>query len=280
MTVPSTAVLVVNGFDMFSNYKFNVDEARDYPWIRICLEQLRACTDPESYRVLVWNNSPLEEHRKILEAAPEVTICNVDDSRDVRHGHALDLLMRQVTDDFEYVVTLDTDAFPVRRGWLDNLIGRLVDGAAIAGVWRDEMAEVIRPYVHPSCLITRRRTIVDLGLSFRKKGGPDVGHNVSMALLERGLQASRLRRSNVRNPHFLMAGLYGDLVYHQGAGSRRADFWTSDEYEHDEAARIAIRNAVFDDLTGFVAYLSGNIDDAEARGRKLDAIVDLVGQAP
>ena len=46
-----------------------------------------------------------------------------------------------------------------------------------------------------------------------------------------GKELNRLLRSNRRNFHFLIGGLYGDLLYHHGAGSRHAKFWTSEDVD-------------------------------------------------
>lgn len=254
------AILIVNGFDRHSANTFDVEEARRFPWIRLCLQQLERHRAGVSYDILVWDNSFLPEHLEILEANARVTVFSEHEKRkDVRHGRALDRLLREVPDETEYVVTLDTDSFPIRDGWLDNLIGRLDGGASIAGVWRDEMAPKITPYVHPSCLAARRKTLLELEVDFARKSGQDVGQNITEAVVSAGGRVSRLRRSNARNPHFLMAGIYGDLVYHHGAGSRRADFWTSSDMKADEAAREALRDAAFNDLDGLIDVLTGDV---------------------
>jgi hypothetical protein len=253
--------LIVNGFDRHSVNAFDSDEARRFPWIELCLRQLRRHTPAGDYEVLVWDNSRLPEHLEILRADEKVSIFTSQEGKDVRHGRALDRLLGKVPEGVEYVVTLDTDSFPIRDGWLDNIMGRLDDGASIAGVWRDEMAPRIEPYVHPSCLAARVETLRELGVEFARKRGVhrvDVGQNLTKAVLQRGGRISRLRRSNVRNMHFLMAGIYGDLVYHHGAGSRQAYFWTSFNSEADEAARIALRDAAFDDLDGLIEFLTGD----------------------
>jgi hypothetical protein len=256
-----TAILIVNGFDRHSASAFDVEEARRFPWIRLCLQQLERRTAESSYDVLVWDNSFLPEHLEILEAGSRVSVFSEPDGKDVRHGRALDRLLREVPAETEYVVTLDTDSFPIRDGWLENLIGRLEAGAWIAGVWRDEMAPRIPAYVHPSCLATRRDTLLDLNVDFARKPGVhrvDVGQNITKAAVAAGGRLSRLRRSNARNMHFLMAGIYGDLVYHHGAGSRHAAFWTSFDTKADEAVRVALRDAAFADLDGLVDFLAGN----------------------
>lgn len=258
-----TAILLVNGFDRHSANAFDAEEARRYPWIKLCLQQLERHTAESSYDVLVWDNSFLAEHLEIMEASPKVSVFSHRESeKDVRHGRALDLLLREVPEGTEYVVTLDTDSFPIRDGWLENLTGRLDRGATLAGVWRDEMAPRIQPYIHPSCLAARRETLLGLDVEFARKQGVhrvDVGQSITNAVAAGGGRLSRLRRSNARNMHFLMAGVYGDLVYHHGAGSRRAAFWTSFDTEADDVIRIALRDAAFRNLDDLLDFLTGNL---------------------
>jgi hypothetical protein len=263
-----TAILVVNGFDRHSVSAFDVEEAKRFPWVRLFLQQLERHTPEDAYDLLVWDNSRLPDQLALLEASPRATVFSESQGKDVRHGRALDRLLKNLPEETEYVVTLDTDSFPIRDGWLENLLGRLRDGATLAGVWRDEMAPEIRPYVHPSCLAARRETLAGLGINFAREEGQDVGQNITAAVLAGGGSISRLRRSNARNFHFLLAGIYGDLVYHHGAGSRHASFWTSDDAQADEAARIALRDAAFQDLDALVDLLAGDapLEAASALG--------------
>lgn len=279
----STAILVVNGFDKRGRYgDFNRAEAETYPWIRLCLDRVAMHTRPGSYRVLVWDNSALRMHRQIVRSHEHARLCNKDQRKNLPHGESLDNLVKLVPERIKYVVILDTDAFPIRDGWLPNLIGRLKQGATLAGIWRDEMEHAITPYVHPSCIAVRRQTLVDLDVSFgvAQTGAPDVGHELTLEVQRRGGEISRLRRSNARNGHFLIGGLYGDLVYHQGAGSRNARFWArtgaDDEAAVNESIRIAFRDAAFSNAAVLVEYLAGNIDDAAARTAGLGPVVDAV----
>ena len=257
-----TAFLIVNGFDRHSANAFDVEEARRFPWIRLCLERLERHTRGSSYDILVWDNTFFPEHLELLEADPRVSVFSERESeKDIRHGRALDRLLHEVAAETEYVVTLDTDSFPIRDGWLENMLGRLDQGASLAGIWRDEMAPRIRGYVHPSCLAARRETLVELGVDFARKQGVhrvDVGQDITNAVLAAGGKVSRLRRSNARDMHFLMGGVYGDIVYHHGAGSRHASFWTSFDTDADEAVRVALRDAAFKDLDGLIDFLTGN----------------------
>jgi hypothetical protein len=253
--------LIVNGFDRHSKDPVDVDEARRFPWIELCLEQLARYTTESAYEVLVWDNSFLAEHLEVLESDPRVTVfADRESGGDVRHGRALDRLLAELPAGTDYVVTLDTDAFPIRSGWLENLLGRLEEGAFLAGIWRDEMAPRVSGYVHPSCLAARRDMLAELGVEFARKGSQtvDVGQRFTDAVLATGGRISRLRRSNARNLHFLMGGVYADLVYHHGAGSRRASFWTGFDDHADEAVRVSLRDAAFGNLDGLLDFLTGN----------------------
>ncbi|HEU4448623.1 MAG TPA: hypothetical protein VFR63_01415 [Gaiellaceae bacterium] len=250
------AILIVNGFDR--DARGGLEEARRFPWIGLCLEQLERHTTRSSYDVLVWDNSFLPEHLAALADREHVSVFSEKADTEITHGRALDRLVRELPDDAEYVVTLDTDSFPIRDGWLENLVGRLRRGTSLAGIWRDEMAPVVRPYVHPSCLAIRRDTLLALGMPFLRKGRVEVAQNLTTAVVSAGGRISRLRRSNVRNVHFVLGGVYGDIVYHHGAGSRRAKFHTKLSQQMDNAVRVGLRDAAFEDIDGLIEFLTGD----------------------
>ncbi len=91
--------------------------------------------------------------------------------RRLPHAEALDRLVATVGDEVEYLVLLDTDAVPVADGWLGTLTSKLDDGAALVGVWRDEMAPELSPFVHVSCLCIRREELAATGISFAEGPG-------------------------------------------------------------------------------------------------------------
>jgi hypothetical protein len=271
----TAAILVVNGFDRRSKDPLDVAEALEFPWIELCLNQIAKHTNDIDYEVLVWDNSYLPEHAAILHGHG-VSVFEHPHHKDVTHGRSLDGLVRQVHPKTDYVVTIDTDSFPVHDDWLVDLIKRLDGGAMLAGVWRDEMAPDITPYVHPSGLAARRQTILDLNVSFQVQQAQDAAQNLTIAVRDRGGELDGLRRSNGRNAHFLMGGIYGGTIYHHGAGSRRASFWTSDRGRADEVTRVTLRDAVFARTGEYVEYLRGNLADAAAIEAGLDPVVEQV----
>src|SRR5690349_2887817 len=70
---PRTAILVVNGFDRRGRWgEYNESEARDFPWIDLCLRQIERHSGDSSYEILVWDNSFIQEQRRLLRQHPRV----------------------------------------------------------------------------------------------------------------------------------------------------------------------------------------------------------------
>jgi hypothetical protein len=274
---PRTAILVVNGFDRRGRWgDFNAEEAREFPWIDLCLQQIERHSRGSSYEVLVWDNTWMPEHKELIERHPRVRRFEpAEPGTDVRHGASLDRLVQKVRPATKFIITLDTDSFPVRDGWIENLTGRLNDDVLVSGAWRDEMLPKKPAFVHPCCLAVRKRTLRELGAQFVIGDGADVAHNVTVAVEQSGSRASKLRRSNAFNAHFLMGAVYGDLIYHQGAGSRAPTFSAKTDADHSESVRLALRDAAFRDLDTLVDALAGNVDPSAVPG-----LTELAGTGP
>lgn len=259
---PQTSILIVNGFDRRGERgRLNEEEAREFPWIELCLRQIERHSRSSSYEVLVWDNSWIPEHRRVLRRDPRVKRFKPrDESRALRHAPSLNRLVQKVRPETEFIITLDSDSFPIRDGWIENLTGRLSDDVWLAGVWRDEMVPRKPPFIHPCGLAVRRERLHQLGVGFAKGSGADVGFNLTEAAQAAGARVSTLRRSNYWNPHFLMGAIYGDMIYHQGAGSRAPKFSADSDPEHDEEVRQVLRNVAFSDLDDLLDALAGNAD--------------------
>lgn len=278
---PRVAILIVNGFDKSHLYGlYNEGEVLDYPWIEICLRQIERYSQEWDYEVVIFDNAHLELHHTIMQRykrvrvlpsrwvgnlggladrVPHVRAVRIGRLLERRHTNALDYLVRKTAPNVDYIVTLDTDSFPIREDWLDLLVSECEQGAAIAGVYRDEMAPTLRPFIHVSGLCARPGDLRGLDVSFNRHIGQDVGQNITEAVLRLGRRIAPFKRSNNINFHFLMGGLYGDIIYHHGAGSRRAKFHTSTESnaDADEQIRVELRDAAFRDIDHLIAVLRG-----------------------
>jgi hypothetical protein len=270
-----TAILIVNGFDRIGLWGTNFEErdALTYPWIELCLREVRRRSVGSEYDVFVWDNSQMPALRAVIRShgarlyPSEEQIAaagggkgSLANSLVLIHAASLQKLLDQVGDEFEYVVTLDTDAFPIQEGWIEQL-KRNLEATSLTGVWRDEMTLRLGPFVHPSCLAIRRARLLQLDQPFSFAGVQDVGQRITYEVLEAGERIMPLARSNARNPHFLIGGIYGDLIYHQAAGSRRPIFRLTEGEDRDARIYEALRDAVFRDVDHTMAVLRGVRDD-------------------
>lgn len=262
---PRVAILIVNGFDRRGRWgEYNVEEARSYPWVRLCLSQIERHSSSASYEALVWDNSWLPGQRRFLRGNPRVRMFSADKRlKQLTHGAALDRLVGEVRAETEFVITLDTDSFPIRDGWIENLTGRLTHDVWLAGVWRDELLPKKPAFIHPCCTAVRTDRLRELTVGFRIADGIDVGWRLTDESLKAGAQVSRLYRSNQWNSHAILGAIYGDMIYHQGAGSRNPKF-SGRAADGTERIREALRDEAFGNLDGLVEALSGNRDPREA----------------
>lgn len=209
------------------------------------LRLVRRYSPPET-RVLVVDNGSVDATRDMVALFPDVDLLPLRSN--LGHGLAMDLgFLRART---EFCVALDVDAFPIADDWIATLQQHLDAGAMVAG------AELRRPvgfYIHPCCLMMRRRRFVAMRHSFENRFIPginprgdafgrywDTGERISMRegtarlapipLTEKGPMGTEL--------------VFGDLVYHNGATTRAVDAedWADAGGEH--GALAAWRRAV------------------------------------
>ncbi len=286
---PRVAILVVNGFARRGpRGPQRAAEALSYPWIELCLQQVQRHSQGWDYQVFAFDNSHFEPHRELMREFDRVRLrprkwvavsgrlANrvpgpyAGRMFERRHPSALDYLPAKVPADFDYIVTLDHDSFPVRDDWLDVLVGECQNGAAVTGVYLEELAPVLHPFVHVSGLCIARADLRSLGVSFGRDIdylGPqeqqtaeynqDVGQKITYEFIRLGRRIAPLRRSNEVNFHFIMGGIYGDVVYHHGAGGRRANFRQIGDIKVNEEIGRTLRDAAFADIDHLIAILRG-----------------------
>ena len=205
------AILLVNGFDKSGQWgQYSWAEALEYPWIDLCLRQVERHSRGWDYEVVVFDNSHLKPHLNIMQRYPRVRVLPdswvgrlgrladrvplgfVGRLLEQHHPRALDHLVRQVASEVDYIVTLDTDSFPVRDDWLDVLISNCEAGAVLTGVYRDEMAPTIRPFIHVSGFCTRPSDLRALAVSFDRRRGQDIGQNITETFVRQGRKIAPL----------------------------------------------------------------------------------------
>ncbi len=198
-----------------------------------------ACHTTVPYRIHAAAPRVTGLARERLEAHQDVTVWPTAPSADRgsrEHAHHLDALMAHATRDAaSHIVTLDLDSFPVADAWHDTLVAGTDD--CVVGILRRENGDVLLP--HPSCTVLPRSFLARHPFSFspdsdgtrefrtflRTSGqAADTGIRLAHLLARDGLPWRPVLRSNRRELHPLIAGIYGDVVFHLGAGARSALF--------------------------------------------------------
>ncbi len=129
------------------------------------------------------------------------------------------------SDPSDVLMFLDGDAFPVAS--LARWVADTLATYRVAAVRRDE--NFGDPQPHPCFCVTTAAFWQEIGGDWRP-GRPwvndvgttvaDVGGSLLAQLQERGVEWLPLLRTNTRNPHPLLFGIYAHRVYHHGAGFR------------------------------------------------------------
>jgi hypothetical protein len=131
----------------------------------------------------------------------------------------------QEASDDDLIMFLDGDAFPIADPM--PLINEGLANAPLIAVRRAE--NVNEPQPHPSFCVTTVRAWRELHgdwtsgpkwVGARGKLGGDVGGNLLRRLELTSTPWVEVLRSNRKNPDPLYFGIYGDVVYHHGAGFR------------------------------------------------------------
>lgn len=180
-------------------------------FLRVALAAIRTLSPPDT-RLLVVDNASRDGTRGYLAQRDDVTMTALPVN--VGHETALDLgLLRART---QYVVSLDVDAFPVSRGWLNELLEPLGRGCTVSG------AHLRNGFVHPCCLAMRLDRFVDGDHTFLARRAGRRGHaddpsttwwDTGGAISLRERRRHLIDRTEVRGPGDV-GSVFGNVVYH------------------------------------------------------------------
>lgn len=120
------------------------------------------------------------------------------------------------TTDSDFYLILDSDCFPIHNQWLAKLAAVKNDVAAIVRY------ENLDSFAHPSAFFFKKEVLfkVQFGLNDVQNITGDKFKEVTSNIKE----FFPLIRTNRWNPHPIMFGIYWNLFYHHGAGSRTPMF--------------------------------------------------------
>lgn len=216
-------------------------------WIvRLQLRKIAETTGGD-FRVLSAVPRATDKMLAILRRRPWVEIADLPEPGvrgSAEHAWYLDRLVAEADrQGFTHFATLDVDSFPVRPGWAADLAAQLHPGRPFAAAQRLENGERNLPHpsgllcrmdfwraARPAFLPTRRDYFLRRpGFFLRHRERRDTGIGYAMAVRQQGGDWLRLPRSNRRDDHRVMAGVYGDVFFHLGSMSREplfeCDWW-------------------------------------------------------
>lgn len=159
----------------------------------------------------------------------------------------------------KYFLILDSDCFPIMDNWHQVLERKMTGrGFNMAAPFRFENLDM---FPHPCAMFMNRQGMQDLKLSLTQPNDSILGGMPKDPTCTN--KCFPLVRSNRVNVHPLAAGVYYDMFYHHGAGSRNSLFRITDvlEYwdypDHSEWVNRAY-DLLVEDPEGFLATLMAN----------------------
>lgn len=233
------------------------------------------------YKIYAGANRLRSNLRAGLEAVPHLEVVSLpwfNGEGSDEHAFYLDrLLERAAADGCTHLATLDADAFPILPGWPDALLQRMGKRIRLAAVHRAENLDTHLP--HPCGLFMERSFFLDhkpqmfslqseisspAFQEFLRETGQriDTGVGYGYVLWKNKEPWLPLMRSNSWSPHFLMAGIYGDVFFHLGAGSRRQHFYA--DYARNPLLALAVKLGGIPLLWRVGAWLSRWIKERRA----------------
>lgn len=153
------------------------------------------------------------------------------------HSHALGKVLEAFRGDRHatYLV-LDSDCFPILRGWHDVLTGTMKRfGKTLAAPFRCENLDV---FPHPCACFLLDEALDDDRLTFDEQPATNL-LGAEICDVGTGLRHMQdavlpLLRTNVVNVHPVAAAIYHGMFYHHGAGSRGFTFRVSKRYAYND----------------------------------------------
>lgn len=227
MTVTKLGILVV----------YFVDDSEGAV-LQLHLDAFRRLTE-SNHTIYAAANRLSLKFVEILKNAPNVKVCTLPGTElrmSREHAYYLDQLADvAIRDGCSHLCTFDVDSFPIRKSWDLALASNLTHEKPVAAVLRKENGDSV--LAHPCCTFFGSPFWIKYKPRFlpswqecdklsckwfllRHLSEGDTGIGISYTLQKHGLGWHKMLRSNANNDHYLIGGIYDDLIFHLGASTR------------------------------------------------------------
>ena len=175
-----------------------------------------------------------------------------------RHCDGLNKIVQHaINEKYENLLILDSDAFPIKENWM-NILESKMQSFLTASVVRPENLDV---FAHPCICFVKCRIFKEIKFEYSK----------SINLLGYSFEDSMsnqkdfypLVRTNYINLHPILYGIYNDMFYHHGAGSRKIFIRAIDicnYYETPEMNEEENYTKLTNETHNFINFLRGKND--------------------
>lgn len=186
-----------------------------------------------------------------------ISIKKINSTGSEEHSYYLDKLITHAISNGQvtHICTFDCDSFPIRDNWEKELYQQLSEKKPVIAISRKENGDKFLPHPsmtffstlfylrHPFNFFPSSEKIQSPGFQrflSETKQNIDSGIGLAYLLYFNKIKWTPLVRSNKRNDHYLLAGIYGGMIFHLGSMS-----WSSRDFRKDRSQSIRIQLAIF-----------------------------------
>lgn len=215
-----------------------------FHWLfELQLSQIRKNTT--NYKIYAADVKLDKYCKKIIKESKDIQLCDlepVSDFPNKQHGESLAQLLKIAADDgCDWVITLDMDSFPVANNWVEKITDLLSYTDGVVAIQRNENGDTYYPHPCGTCLskdfikkhlsfdfypdeIMKNDHVFKNFIKTTKQKKIDTGVALGFYLWKNNMKWCRLTRSNKKNIHYIMAGIYSNMIFHLGGSSRKLIF--------------------------------------------------------
>lgn len=228
-----------------------LDHARSEKWYRLQTEFLKKTTF--NFHHVVYVNGTNNFYDKSL-------VLNIDKrpAKSVQDSHirGLNSIISYFNSNLDYdsLLLLDSDCFPIHGNWQQRLDDK-INPFNVAAVARYENLDT---FAHPCAFYAKRAASKNLYFSDVSQTNiigsnfTDTASNITKFF--------PLIRSNIRNYHPVLFGVYWNIFYHHGAGSRDLSFRLFYHYFNNDTNVAQLEQESFDKLVNSPIEFLSNIN--------------------
>lgn len=256
---------------------FTDDSLVQQHWLDLQLRFLEITTESFEHVAVLWKRqgNAFFERTTVIEPQTHYAASEA-------HIRGLTYLLYYFTErmeEFDHFLILDSDAFPIKQGWVLELIAAMepkpvmdTDGTVLLETGHNYdlampiRAENLERRLHACVLFVKdRASLPKMTFDYVKVGNDLLGQpEEDVALTEgssRQYSVYPLMRSNQCSVHPLACGVYYDMFYHHCCGSGREfnlranQYWLSSIQATADMAQFT--KSLMSDPSGFVSKLAG-----------------------